>query len=126
MIPYMAPEVLSYKDYSKGQLPPFSNKSDIYSLGVLLWELSSGHPPFKDEEYDDKLLALYIAGGKREQEKPDTPPDYYELYTDCWKGKPEERPTIEDVYDKLKSMLPKNIEISTTEDKKDDDLDEGR
>ena len=123
MIPYVAPELLNF---THSQHTPFSKKTDIYSLGVLLWELSSGHPPFKDEEYNELLAFHIVTNGKREQEKPDTPPDYYKLYTNCWKGKPEDRPTIEDVYDKLKSMLPKNIEISATEDKKDDDFDEGR
>ena len=40
MAPYVAPELFN------SQPPPFSKKTDIYSLGVLLWELSSGYPPF--------------------------------------------------------------------------------
>ena len=41
---------------------------------------------------------------------PDTPPDYYKLYTNCWNEDPEKRPMVEDVYDKLTCMLPKNNE----------------
>ena len=43
MVPYVAPELFNFKS----QLSSFSKKTDIYSLGVLLWELSSGYPPFK-------------------------------------------------------------------------------
>src|SRR2546430_1224529 len=27
---------------------PYTKSSDIYSLGVLMWEISSGYPPFKE------------------------------------------------------------------------------
>ena len=103
MIPYMAPELINH---SGPQLPPFSKKSDIYSLGVLLWELSSGNPPFK--AYDEKLLIMNICQGLREKMVPDTPPDYYNLYTACWNGNPQERPIIEKVYDKLNCISKNN------------------
>src|SRR5687768_13129478 len=37
-LPYIAPEVISRKEYTF--------KSDIYSIGMLMWEISSGQPPF--------------------------------------------------------------------------------
>ena len=112
MTPYVAPELFDCKT----QLPPFSKKTDIYSLGILLWELSSGYPPFKDHDTNDRtcrgILIHLITNGKREERMSDTPSDYYELYTACWNGNPEERPIIEDVHDKLKNMLFKNDEIA--------------
>jgi serine/threonine protein kinase len=33
-----------------------NKKSDVYSVGVLLWEISSGHPPFEGESYDISLV----------------------------------------------------------------------
>ncbi|RIA99652.1 kinase-like domain-containing protein [Glomus cerebriforme] len=85
----------------------FGMKMDIYSLGILLWELSSGYPPFKDQ--NERVLIINIVyQGLRERIIKDTPFDYFNLYTACWNGNPEERPIIEDVYDKLKCMLNKD------------------
>jgi serine/threonine protein kinase len=100
MMPYIAPE-LRYRNP-----PPYSVKTDIYSLGVLLWEISNEHPPFEDEVLEDL---------------PDTPTDYSNLYKSCWSNNPDERPDIKDVYNKLKSMLPKDI-ISAIEDEKLEDI----
>ena len=56
-----------------------NEKSDIYSLGVLFWELSSGNKPFANKEYD-LYLAMEIAQGLRESIVEDTPEEYYNLY----------------------------------------------
>ena len=54
----------------------------MYSIGVLLWEISSGQPPLylEDEPYDVSL-AVQIIQGLRETPVPDTPDDYVKLYT---------------------------------------------
>ena len=105
MAPYMAPELFDFKS----KLSLFSTKTDIYSLGILLWEISSGYPPFKD--YDDgAILINSITNGTREERILGTPPDYYDLYTACWSGNFKVRPSIEVVYNKLENMLPKNNE----------------
>ena len=54
-------------------------KSDIYSIGVLLWEISSGQLPFRDEPYDIGLI-MEIIQGFRETPVLDTPVDYLKLY----------------------------------------------
>ncbi|CAB4379479.1 unnamed protein product [Rhizophagus irregularis] len=55
-------------------------KSDIYSIGVLLLEISSGKPPFHEEKYDFSLM-YKISQGRRETTVPNTPNDYSNLYT---------------------------------------------
>jgi serine/threonine protein kinase len=42
----------------------FIKKSDIYSLGVILWEISSGYIPFKD--LPNPGIILHILQGERE------------------------------------------------------------
>jgi serine/threonine protein kinase len=54
-------------------------KSDVYSTGVLFWELSSGKIPFADKEYNI-FLAKEIAQGLREGIVEGTPKEYSNLY----------------------------------------------
>ncbi|GBB93158.1 hypothetical protein RclHR1_02120010 [Rhizophagus clarus] len=75
IIPYIDPEKLRKKRYS------LNKASDIYSIGVLLWEISSGQPPFKDESYDLSLLLQISQEEYRETIVPNTPVDYSNLYT---------------------------------------------
>ena len=74
MVPYIDPKIL-VNDTLK-----LNEKSDIYSIGVLLWEISSGRPPFQEENYDLSLM-YKISQGRRETIVPDTPAAYAELYT---------------------------------------------
>ena len=75
VIPYVDPKKFySIQSYS------LNEKSDVYSIGVLLWEISSGIPPFNEEEKDIGLI-YNISQGQREKIVPDTPVDYANLYT---------------------------------------------
>src|SRR5256714_9380409 len=56
VIPYIAPEVLRGK--------PYTPASDIYSFAMIMWELSSGVPPFGDRAHDFHL-SLSICEGER-------------------------------------------------------------
>ena len=95
VIPYVAPEIL--------KACPHTIRSDIYSLGVLLWEISSGKSPF--ESHIDHTIIATILSGIREERIPDTPEEYYKLYSKCWNDEPENRYTIEDVYEILENLL---------------------
>src|SRR5205085_1871012 len=56
-------------------------RSDIYSMGVLFWEISSGRIPFELNEVNNSSLALAIISGEREIKVDDTPSKYFEIYT---------------------------------------------
>jgi serine/threonine protein kinase len=58
-----------------------NKKSDVYSIGVILWEISSGQPPFKDESYDASLAMRIIQGYREKIVSDNTPSDYSILYT---------------------------------------------
>ncbi|CAB4396126.1 unnamed protein product [Rhizophagus irregularis] len=114
MVPYVDPKCFNRRrnnnrDINQStRLYSLSEKSDVYSIGVLLWEISSGQPPFyvEGEEYDVGL-ALDISQGIRETVVPDTPNEYIKIYTKCWDGEPDNRPTIYQVVDWLNSMITK-------------------
>lgn len=93
----------------------FDARCDIYSLGVLLWELTSGHGAFT-RVAQDVPLAVSILNGKREQPVEGTPQGYQELYERCWETDPAKRPTLEEVMATLtkvrESMTPEELAVT--------------
>jgi hypothetical protein len=81
IVPYVDPKSFS-RQRNNNQVQTYSliKKSDIYSVGVLLWEISSGQPPFCNDPYDI-CLAMEILQGLREAPTPNTPEDYIKIYT---------------------------------------------
>ncbi|CAB4396026.1 unnamed protein product [Rhizophagus irregularis] len=101
VIPYIDPKKFNLNGNLSYSL---NEKSDVYSVGVLLWEISSGCPPFCTLPYD-VILALRILQGLRESTVPGTSFDYYNLYTECWNSEPENRPSMIEVVQRLKSII---------------------
>ena len=87
---YVEPQCYKMKNYKRDK------KSDIYSLGVLLWELSSGESPFSD--LAPHAIIIEIFSGNREKPIEGTPSDYIQLYQKCWHDDPNSRPDIEEVH----------------------------
>jgi serine/threonine protein kinase len=75
VLPYIDP-----KSLDKSQNYKLNKKSDVYSVGVLMWLISSGREPFCSICYDVSL-ALKIQGGSREEIVYGTPIKYSNLYT---------------------------------------------
>ncbi|KAF0512890.1 kinase-like protein [Gigaspora margarita] len=90
--------------------------SDIYSLGVLFWELSSGVPPFKNIESQIRIALRVIKGG-RETPINGTPVDFMNIYRDAWNGDPNSHPKIEEIRDRLDNirMIPVYHSDTTSE-----------
>ncbi|RGB27011.1 kinase-like domain-containing protein [Rhizophagus diaphanus] len=107
-LPYLDPknfnDAFNIKCESQPHIMNF--KSDIYSIGVLFWLLSSGRRPFYDEgtQYDISL-ATEIVNGKREEIIEGTPVEYSDIYTACWSDDLDERPSIQIVVSYLKSII---------------------
>uniref|UniRef100_U9V817 Protein kinase domain-containing protein n=1 Tax=Rhizophagus irregularis (strain DAOM 181602 / DAOM 197198 / MUCL 43194) TaxID=747089 RepID=U9V817_RHIID len=98
IIPFVDPRSLNDHDYK------LNEKSDVYSIGVLMWQISSGIRPFSDLNYDAGLM-LSIVNGKREEIIDNTPIEYSNLYSECWKDEPDERPYMQEVVLALKSII---------------------
>ncbi|GBB83350.1 hypothetical protein RclHR1_10080003 [Rhizophagus clarus] len=115
-IPYIDPEVFGIIRENSRYLNSLEEderieklkKSDIFSVGVLLWELSSGKKPFSDTKYD-LSLADRIARGLREKTVDKTPEEYSDLYSRCWCYDQDKRPTIQEVAYTLTSMVSQQI-----------------
>jgi serine/threonine protein kinase len=85
VVPYVDPKIFNRRrsiNDQTTQIYSLNEKSDIYSVGVLLWEISSGKPPFyaEAEQYDVGLICE-ISQGHREKAVPGTPENYVEIYT---------------------------------------------
>ncbi|CAG8697287.1 4084_t:CDS:2 [Cetraspora pellucida] len=96
MVPFIDPHILC------NATTMFDHKSDIYSLGVVLWEITSkGQRPFNTDirAFSNVLLANDIVHGKRENPIPGSNAFYVELYTACWNGNPELRPEIKKIFE---------------------------
>ncbi|GBC02605.1 hypothetical protein RclHR1_04700007 [Rhizophagus clarus] len=85
VVPYMAPEILRMK--------PCTQASDIYSFSMIMWEFTSGIPPFNDKAHDHQLI-YDICKGKRPEIIRNTPKCYVDLMEKCWDSDPSNRPTI--------------------------------
>jgi hypothetical protein len=72
-IPYIDP-----KNFGNDENP--NQLSNVYSVGVIMWQISSGHQPFKDKDYDANLMK-FIHNGLREETINGTPVEYNKLYT---------------------------------------------
>jgi serine/threonine protein kinase len=95
-LPYVAPEVINGKEYTF--------KSDIYSFAMLMWEISSGQPPFNNYKHDDFNLAMDIISGMRPKIVLGTPLEYKNLMGQCWDADPSKRPNIQTLTFKIQEM----------------------
>ncbi|RIA90985.1 kinase-like domain-containing protein [Glomus cerebriforme] len=107
-LPYIAPEVISGKKYSYA--------SDIYSIGILMWEISAGQPPFADLDYDYDL-AMDLVNGMRPDIASDVPLEYKEIMEQCWDADPKKRPNINIIKNKISDINSSYYQNNTAEDK---------
>jgi serine/threonine protein kinase len=75
IVPYIDSKKLADRTYKLNEM------SDVYSIGVLLWEISSGQQPFYGDNvaYDIGLICE-IVKGSRENPILGTPNSYVKLY----------------------------------------------
>ncbi|GET64127.1 kinase-like domain-containing protein [Rhizophagus irregularis DAOM 181602=DAOM 197198] len=88
VIPYIAPEIFKGSEFSK--------EADIYSFGMIMWELTTGCKPFDNVEHDHSLI-YKILDGERPKITEDTPECYANLMKSCWNPDPKKRPIIKEI-----------------------------
>ncbi|KAF9969023.1 hypothetical protein BGZ73_008818 [Actinomortierella ambigua] len=83
-IRWMAPELLT-------DPPQYSTKSDVYALGMVMWEMAAMcTAPFK-AILDNSVVAEAVLDGRREELPDGTPKEYRRWVEHCWHQNPSER-----------------------------------
>ncbi|RIB10936.1 hypothetical protein C2G38_2145813 [Gigaspora rosea] len=86
VLPYVAPEVLCGEPYIK--------ESDIYSLGTIMWELTSFERPFSDRAHDIHLAHEIVSENLRPKVVEGIPKVYKNIMERCWDANPSKRPDL--------------------------------
>lgn len=83
---YSAPELLA-------ETSTMSYRTDVYSLGLLLWSVFSGKKRFCD--VSNKTYKQKVMAGERPEITEDTPAPLAKLLLSCWAQDPNARPKVE-------------------------------
>lgn len=95
-LPWMAPEVI--------QCLPSSETCDVWSFGVVLWELLTHEVPFKGIEGFQVAWAV-VEKDERLTVPSTCPAAFANLMTACWKTDPKERPPFSTILQHLTAMV---------------------
>ncbi|KAJ6832580.1 serine/threonine-protein kinase HT1-like [Iris pallida] len=99
---WMAPEMIQHR--------PYNQKVDVYSFGIVLWELITGMLPFQNMTAVQAAFAV-VNKGARPIIPTDCLPVLGEIMTRCWDANPEVRPPFTEVVRMLENA---QAEIGTT------------
>ncbi|GBG60880.1 hypothetical protein CBR_g16001 [Chara braunii] len=93
---WMAPELIGHR--------PHDHKVDVYSFGIIMWELLTGLIPF--DGLPTVQAAVSIVNKNTRPELPDAcPASLRAMITECWSPDPEKRPEFSSVVRTLEAEL---------------------
>ncbi|KAJ4823702.1 hypothetical protein Tsubulata_050141 [Turnera subulata] len=96
-LPWMAPELLN------GSSSRVSEKVDVFSFGISLWEILTGEEP-----YADMHCGAIIGGIVKNTLRPTIPErcdsQWRTLMEQCWSADPDARPSFTEITNRLRAM----------------------
>ncbi|KAK4390857.1 Serine/threonine-protein kinase STY46 [Sesamum angolense] len=98
---WMAPEVIEHK--------PYNHKADVFSFGIVLWELLTGKLPYAHLTPLQAAVGV-VQKGLRPAIPRNTHPFLVELLEKCWQQDPSLRPEFSEILEILQYMAKKMFE----------------
>ncbi|XP_017132449.1 vascular endothelial growth factor receptor 1 isoform X13 [Drosophila elegans] len=111
----------NYKKSESGKLPikwlaleslsdhVFSTYSDVWSFGIVLWEMFSlAKVPYPGIDPNQELFNK-LNDGYRMEKPPCANGELYEIMLECWRKNPESRPLFTDLEKRFASMLGEGV-----------------
>ena len=92
---WTAPEILRMKKHT--------DKSDIYSLGIIYWELAANEIPYHGHQ--NAVIREFVLSGDRLEIPETTPRHFTALIEKCWAHNPNDRPDSSDVIDNIEKCI---------------------
>eukprot|EP01133_Synstelium_polycarpum_P004077 gene4077-4749_t len=104
---WLAPEVMAATAYSE--------PSDVYAFGIILWELYSRSHPYDEFSFGQWMSKLEdeIIRGLRPTIPSTCPPEYAELIQSCWTHEPNSRPTFTTIVETISNLKIKLVPLQT-------------
>eukprot|EP00268_Persea_americana_P032988 TRINITY_DN3264_c0_g1_i1.p1 TRINITY_DN3264_c0_g1~~TRINITY_DN3264_c0_g1_i1.p1 ORF type:complete len:220 (-),score=39.16 TRINITY_DN3264_c0_g1_i1:219-800(-) len=97
-LPWMAPELLN------GHSSKVSEKVDVFSFGIVMWEILTGEEPYANMHY-----GAIIGGIVNNTLRPPVPgwcdPGWRKLMEQCWAPDPVARPSFTEIASRLRQMF---------------------
>ncbi|CAF3172147.1 unnamed protein product, partial [Rotaria sp. Silwood2] len=94
---WTAPEILRMKKHT--------DKSDVYSLGIVYWELAANEIPY-DGHQSGNIREFVLSGDRLEIPKI-TPSNFSMLIKKCWANDPNDRPDCSQLIEIIEECITK-------------------
>ncbi|XP_034003467.1 LOW QUALITY PROTEIN: vascular endothelial growth factor receptor 1 [Trematomus bernacchii] len=88
----------------------FTTQSDVWSFGILLWEIFSlGASPYPGLQIDEEFCHR-LKGGTRMRAPEYSTPEIYSTMLACWEAGPSDRPTFTNLVETLGDLLQARVQ----------------
>ncbi|CAF4994682.1 unnamed protein product, partial [Rotaria sp. Silwood1] len=94
---WTAPEILSMKKHT--------DKSDVYSLGIVYWELAANEIPY--DGHQNAVICEFVLRGDRLEIPKTTPSRFSSLIKECWAHDPNDRPNCSQLIEIVEECIAK-------------------
>jgi hypothetical protein len=101
-LPWMAPEIFAHEDHDAGI--PYNKSTDMYALGITLWEIVTRKIPFNSLKGNVGLIAVWKTQGKHDPIPADAPAHLADAIERCRKVDAKDRPSAADVLYTLEEL----------------------